>query len=97
LSYGALALIFQKDFEAALQWADRAMSIPNCQYWASAHKVVACAYLGKQDELDNAKALLLRQSPNFSLAFAREKLFYLRKQTQVELYITGLEKAGLPD
>jgi adenylate cyclase len=97
LSYGALALIFQEDFKEALQWADRAMSIPNCQYWATAHKVVACTYLDMKDELEKAKAKLLSQSPKFSLTFAREKLFYLRKQKQVELYIAGLEKAGLPD
>lgn len=43
LTYGALALIFKGDYETAIAWADRASIIPNCQYWALAHKAVAFA------------------------------------------------------
>jgi tetratricopeptide (TPR) repeat protein len=31
LTYGALALIFKRDFEAAVKWAERASVIPNGQ------------------------------------------------------------------
>ena len=96
-TYGALALIFQHDYVTSLQWAERASSIPNCQYWTAAHKVVALAHLDRQQELEVAKQKLLRENPNFSCAFAREKLFYLRKQEQVELYISGLQKAGIKE
>lgn len=97
LSYGAMALLFKGDFENALLWAKRASSIPNCQYWARAHKVVALAHLNRPDEVQQAVAGLLQELPIFSCAFARQKLFYLRKQEQVELYIEGLQKAGIPE
>ena len=35
LTYGALANIFDGQFEIALEWAERAGDIPNCQYWAT--------------------------------------------------------------
>ena len=97
LTYGSMALLFKKDFEAALQWADRASAIPNCQYWTTAHKVVAFAHLDRETEAQLACQKLLEELPVFSCAFAREKLFYLRKQEQIELYISGLQKAGIPD
>ena len=96
LSYGAMALLFKKDFEAALQWANRASGIPNCQYWTTAHKVVALAHLKREDEAHQAAIKLRQELPSFTCAFAREKLFYLRKQEQIELYIDGLQKAGIP-
>ena len=45
---GALVQLFKRDFSAALQWAERASSIPNYQYWSTAHKMIAHAYLGNQ-------------------------------------------------
>ncbi len=95
LSYGALAQIFSNDYEAAIKWADRASSIPNCQYWATSHKIVACAYLIKREEIEQTRDILLTQVPDFSLVFVREKLFYLRQQDQVALYLAGLKKAGI--
>jgi len=96
-TYGALTLLFQQEFALALQWAERASSIPNCQYWTTAHKVVALAYLNRPQELQLAKHKLLQEQPGFSCEFARKKLFYLRKQDQIDLYITGLQEAGIPE
>jgi adenylate cyclase len=95
LSYGALAQIFSHDYEAAIEWADRASSIPNCQYWATSHKLVACAFLDKLEEIEQTREILLTQVPKFSLAFVQDKLFYLRRQDQVALYLAGLKKAGI--
>jgi len=97
LTYGALALLFRKDFQRALEWAERASGIPNCQYWTHAHKAVALAYLGRIDEARRAAATLMRVVPRFSREFARARLFYLRRQEQVELYLDGLERCGVPD
>jgi tetratricopeptide (TPR) repeat protein len=96
LSYGALALIFKGDFEAAVRWADRARAIPNCQYWTTAHKAVALAHLGRLDEARRAAGNLLEQKPGFSLAFAKRKLFYLKRPEQLRIYLDGLDKAGVP-
>ncbi len=96
LSYGALALIFKGDYEAALLWADRAAEIPNCQYWALAHRAVALAYLGRMEESFAATARLLAAWPGFTRAFAREKLFFVKQSAQRKRYLDGLSRAGVP-
>lgn len=96
-SYAAQSLLFQKEFEKALQYTERASAIPNYQYWTTAHMVVALVYLERMDEAKRAVARLLQQNPRFSLSFAREKLFYLKLPEQIELYMEGLKKAGVPE
>jgi TolB-like protein len=95
LSYGALALLFKRDFEQALAWARRALEVPNCQYWALAHQVVALAYLERPEELRRAVAALSAARADFSVAFARRKLFFLKREDQIELYLQGLRRAGV--
>jgi TolB-like protein/Tfp pilus assembly protein PilF len=96
LSYGALTLLFDQKFEQAHDWAERAGDVPNCQYWATAHAVVALAHLGQTDEMHKAVKKLLVQQPAFTKAFAQKKLFFLKREDQLELYLGGLEKAGIP-
>ena len=97
LTYGALALIFKREFDTALEWAEKAGMVPNCQYWTTAHVAVALAYLDRLDEAERAIAKLLAEKPGFSCAFARRKLFYIKRSEQLALYLDGLRKAGLPE
>ena len=97
LTYGALALIFRGDYETAIQWADKAREIPNCQYWTIAHKAVALAHLERCDDARRVTANLLADRPDFSVRFARRKLFYLKKPEQLQLYLDGLALAGVPE
>ncbi len=97
LTYGALALIFRGDYETAIDWADRAREIPNCQYWTIAHKAVALAHLERQQDARRVAADLIADRPDFSVRFARRKLFYLKKPEQLQLYLDGLALAGVPD
>ena len=96
LTYGALAFIFKGDYESAVNWADRASVIPNCQYWTVAHKAVALAHLGKKDEASKSVRLLLDEKPDFTIAFAKRKLFYLKDPKQLDCYMEGLSLAGVP-
>lgn len=96
LTYGALAMIFKRDFEHALQWATEAAELPNHQYWTTAHQAVALAYLGRQQEARACAAQLLARHPGFTRSFARGKLFYLKQPSQLQMYLAGLEKAGIP-
>lgn len=96
-SYAAQALLFNKEFEKALTYTQRASAIPNCQYWTTAHMAVALAYLDREQEAKNTVARLLQQSPKFSIEFAKEKLFYLKMPEQIDLYLKGLEMAGVPE
>jgi len=96
LTYGALALIFDRQFERALDWTQRAAEIPNRQYWTTAHRAVALALLGRTDEAEKAARELLSERPDFSAAFVRKKLFYVKKTEQLDLYLEGVAQAGLP-
>jgi hypothetical protein len=58
--------------------------------------VVALTKLGRRDEADATVRALLHQCPEFSLDFARRKLFYLKRPEQLELYLGGLAEAGVP-
>lgn len=94
-TYGALAHIFNEDYEKAIEWADRAMEIPNYQFWTTAHKAVALAYLGETERAQKQVEKLHREQPQFSQEFAKKKLFYLRDQGQLDTYLRGLELAGV--
>lgn len=96
LTYGALAHIFRRDFHTAIEWSNRASEIPNCQFWTMAHKAVALAYLGEHDRAKVQVRELLREQPKFSRAFARKKLFYLKDEGQLSMYLEGLGVAGVP-
>jgi TolB-like protein/Tfp pilus assembly protein PilF len=93
-SYGALALILVGRLEQAVEWAQKAILVPNCQYWARAHLAVALGYLGRTAEAAATLADLKKLRPEFSFAFVREKLFYLENSEQVERYLEGLRHAG---
>lgn len=97
LTYGALAHIFRGDFEIAIKWADRASEVPNCQYWTTAHKAVALAHLGDRDSAQRSVTSLLKERPDFTLGFAKKKLFYLKDPEQLRIYMEGLALAGVPE
>jgi len=94
-SYGALAHILAGQFAEALEWAQAATRVPNCHYWPFAHRVVALGHLGCEAELAAALADLQQRKPDFSGAFARERLFYIKNPEHLERYLDGLRKAGL--
>ena len=96
-AYRALAHIFAQDFELASDWAQKATRVPNAHYWAFAHRVSALGYLDRPEELHAATAELLQRKPDFSCSFARKRLFYIKSPDQLELYIEGLRRAGIPE
>jgi adenylate cyclase len=94
LTYGALAMIFNCNYERAVTWLDQALELPNCQLWTRAHRVVALAHLGRQAEAAEQARQLRACDSRFDLAFTREKLFYVRDPKRRH-YLDGLEKAGV--
>jgi tetratricopeptide (TPR) repeat protein len=82
-------------FADAVSWARKAVQIPNAQYWARAHLVAALGHLGDQKQAQSALDDLMKAKPEFSLEFARQHLFYLKRSDQIESYIDGLRKAGV--
>ena len=96
LGYGALAHLFAGDFESVIEWSEKAIRYPHCQYWAYAHRVAALGHLGRREEAREASAELLRQQPKFSLSLAEKKLYFVKRPEQLQLYFEGLRKAGVP-
>lgn len=94
-SYRSLAHLFRGEYEDAVSWARKSVQIPNAQYWAKAHLVAALGLLGEKDQAARAIRELTKLKPEFSIDFAREHLFYLKKEDQIETYMDGLRKAGL--
>jgi TolB-like protein len=99
-SYRALAHIFAQEFELAHDWAQRATRVPNAHYWAFAHRVSALGHLrhgdDQSDELHLATHGLLERKPDFSCSFARKRLFYIKRPEQLQIYLEGLRRAGIP-
>jgi hypothetical protein len=96
-SYGALAQLFAREFDKAFEWAQRAIRIPNCHYWPFAHRVAALGYMQREQELRIAVTELLQRKPEFSCGFARKRLFYVKNLVQLDGYVKGLRKAGIPE
>jgi len=94
-SYRSLAHLFRGEFQDAVAWARRAVQVPNAQYWARAHLVAALGHLGDQPGAQAALKDLLAIKPAFSLEFAQERLFYIKRADQMETYLDGLRKAGV--
>jgi TolB-like protein/class 3 adenylate cyclase len=94
-SYRSLAHLFRGEFADAVLWARKAVQTPNAQYWAQAHLLAALGHLGDKDRARTALSDLSRVKPEFSLDFARRRLFYLKRTDQLESYLDGLRKAGV--
>lgn len=94
-SYRALAHLFREEFEDAVLWARKSVQTPNSQYWARAHLVAAVGHLGDAEQAERATKDLLKVKPEFSVDFAKEHLFYLKRQDQLDMYLQGLRNAGL--
>jgi tetratricopeptide (TPR) repeat protein len=97
LSYGALAHLFAGMFDVALKWTEQANRYPHCQYWALAHRVVTLGHMGRYEDAREAGAELLRQQPEFSCRHAERKLYFIKRPEQLQLYLDGLRKAGVPE
>jgi TolB-like protein/predicted negative regulator of RcsB-dependent stress response len=96
-SYRALAHLFRHEFAEAATWARRSSQIPKALYWAHAHLASALGHGGDKSQIESALADLRRVKPGFSVQFARQRLFYLKRAEQLDLYLDGLRKAGVPE
>jgi TolB-like protein/Flp pilus assembly protein TadD len=95
-SYQALAYIFLGRYEQAVERARAALRVPNCQYWTNAHLAAALGHLDRAAEARAAVEELLQRKPDFSIRYATEHLFYIDDARQLERYLDGLRKAGVP-
>lgn len=95
MSYRSLAHLFGGEFDAAAHWARRAVQVPNAHYWAKANLAAALGHLGAKGPCREATTQLLRVRPDFNCSFARERLFYVKNTTQLDMFLDGLRKSGI--
>ena len=57
----------------------------------------ALGHIGDESQIRSALADLMRIKPEFTVGFAREHLFYLKRPEQINTYLEGLRKAGVSE
>jgi TolB-like protein len=95
-AYRALAHLFACQFDLALDWARQSTRVPSCHYWPFSHRVCALGHLQRRDEMDAAVEELLERRPGFTCDLARQRLFYIKNRSHLDIYLQGLRKAGIP-
>ena len=91
----ALNHILSEEYEAALEWANHTLQIPNATgYWSHAVKASALANLGRVDEAKQSLALALEAKPNLSIEFL-ELNMPTKHAGGLDPYLDGLRKCGL--
>lgn len=97
LAYRSLAHLFAGQFDAAALWSHKATLLPQCHYMAFAHRVAALGHLDQPEDAAAAVRQLLQRRPDFSVALARRRLFYIRDPRQLAVYLGGLVAAGVDE
>jgi tetratricopeptide (TPR) repeat protein len=92
----ALAHLYARRFEQAIEWADRGLHDQPRLVSQMRVKVVAYAHLGRLDEARAELSRVLAIDPKLTIAGFREYRPFMAPEV-LELYIAGLRLAGLPE
>lgn len=90
------AHLFMHEYEQAIEWARRALRQPHFQWSRHAVLISALGHLDRNDVARQARAELLQQRPDFSLAFVR-KYHLIADPGDMAHYLGGLRKAGIAE
>ncbi len=88
------AYLFQENFEAAAEWARKAIRQPNFQWSRHANLLVALGYLERLDEVPRILEEIRKHFPAFSIEFVR-KHHLITDQQCMALYLEGLRRSGV--
>ena len=92
----AQAHLYRRDYEAAAEWARKALRLPNFQW--SRHMILASAlgHLGRTDEARAEFDILGKRVPRFSAAYMLDYSPMI-ENANCRHMVEGLHKAGLPE
>jgi len=93
----AAAHFAARRFEQAIEWADRALHDQPRSLPAMRVKVAANAHLGHLDEAQAELGRMLAIDPKLTIAGYRAYAHFYRVPEILELLVTGLRLAGLPE
>ena len=99
MSFHSLNYNLRQQYDAAVEWARRAIQEPRSAgggFWSYAVLASALGNLGQIAEAREAVEEALRRKPDLSLAYL-EKTFPTKQPGGLKLYLDGLRKAGLPE
>jgi TolB-like protein/Tfp pilus assembly protein PilF len=88
--------LHMRRFEEAAEWATRAMRQPNTPIPPYIIHVIALSHLDRCEEAQQATNTLLEKFADVSIAKIRETIPFKREQ-DVEIWVDGLRKAGVPE
>ena len=92
----AAAHLYARRFEQVIEWADRALHEQPRLAPAMQFKVIAFAHLGRLDAARAELSRVLAIDPKLTIARVREYAHFAAPEI-IELVVTGLRKAGLPE
>jgi len=93
----AIAHLAARRFEQAIEWADRALHEQPRLVSAMRVKVAANAHLGHLDEARGELSRVLAIDPKLTIAEILRRYADFTAPEVLELYVTGLRLAGLPE
>ena len=93
----AVAHLVARRFEQAIEWADRALHDQPRAVAGMRAKVVALAHLGRLDAARAELSRVLAIDPKLTIAGYRAYAHFIMAPELLELYVTGLRLAGLPE
>jgi len=93
----ALAHYWLGDLDQAESHVRRSISLPNVTRWPFATLVSILGAAGKTDAARLALQRLRERKPDYSIAVARDDLFFLDDPKSEERFIDGLRAAGVPE
>jgi adenylate cyclase len=91
----AIAHFFQREFDLTVRFARQVLAEVPTHNVARRYLAAALAHLDQVDEAQKIIAELLKAQPSSSLLRARTNKF--RHHWMMDLYVSGLAKAGLPE
>jgi len=92
----AYAYLHSGRFEQAAEWANRALQQPNAPQRPYVVYVIALSHLHRTDAASRAADDLLEKIPGISIAEILDKTPFNRDE-DIELWVEGLRRAGLPE
>ena len=90
------AHLFMHEPEEAVKWAKKALTQPNFQWSRYAVLISALGHLGRLDEARKAISDIGQQRAGFTVDFVN-KTHLITDPTDMEYYLEGLRKAGVPE
>ena len=91
----AIALMILERYAEAVQWARIAVRQPNAHFRIHAVLAAALGHVGRIDEAKHVVDELLRLRPDYSRVLVERTMPFKRRE-DLDHFIEGLRKAGLP-